>query len=112
MHHRTSLLTKKHPLSRQGGKPRLAVRRRPIAKPRRVIPGRMNFVSAFCVFPMPTNATEHLRPEAKAALTAWLNTHCMHSQVKHKGHHFTLSLYPVALSDELLSVLTADLVPT
>lgn len=112
MNHRTSLLNRKHPLRRQGGKPRLVVRKRPISKPRRVIPGRMNFISAFCVFPMPTNATEHLKSEAKAALTAWLNTHCMHTHVKHKGHHFTLSLYPVALSDELISALTAELVPS
>jgi len=38
MQHRTSLLTRKHPLSRQGGKPRLVVPKRPNTKPRRVDP--------------------------------------------------------------------------
>ncbi len=99
MHIRTLIFSRKPPLIRVNGKPRLIWRKHPTPKTRRLIPGRVHHVATFAFVALPEAATKNLKPSERAALVDWFSKERIQVVMDHKGHHFNVTLRSTVLID-------------
>ena len=97
MRNRPLAFTRKPPLTRINGKPRLIVRKHPSPKTRRVIPGRIHHVSTFAFVALPEVVTKDLNASERAALMEWFSKERIQVRIDHKGHHFNVTLRSTVL---------------